>query len=161
MCVESGAQQADREVPKPESKSTEIVASPENDRRRRRDFTPEYKARILAEADACTERGELGALLRREGIYSSHLATWRKQRERTEGLARRKPGPKPAQTAAERTIARLEREKAKLEKELRISRALIELQKKAHEVLGLAQPETNDEQSSSSTSSDPDPRRSR
>ena len=67
-------------MPKPPTKPpTEIVASEENDRRQRRRFTSEYKRRILAEADRCTERGQLGTLLRKEGLYSSHLTDWRKQ----------------------------------------------------------------------------------
>ena len=63
----------------------------------RRKFSAEYKLRILAEADECTVRGELGALLRREGLYSSHLDKWRKQRERgaLAGLRGRKRGRKP------------------------------------------------------------------
>ena len=73
-------------MPKSKSKKPEIIASPEHDRRQRRKFTPEERERILREADACTKRGELGALLRREGIYSSHLSTWRAARKR-EGLA--------------------------------------------------------------------------
>ncbi|MCP4166613.1 MAG: transposase [Chloroflexi bacterium] len=61
---------------------------------KRRRFSARYKLRILAEADNCTERGEVGALLRREGLYSSHLTEWRKQRDRgaLEGLRGRKRG---------------------------------------------------------------------
>ena len=68
----------------------------------RRQFSAEYKLRILAEADACTERGELGALLRREGLYASHLEKWRKQRERgaLAGLGGQKRGRKPDPQAA-------------------------------------------------------------
>ena len=144
-------------MPKPKTRATEVVARPENDRRQRRRFSVEDKARILAQADACTGRGELGELLRREGIYSSHLNAWRKQRQARghEGLVPQRPGPKPAQTDAERTIARLEREKAKLEKENRIQRKLLELSGKAHEILGLALPriEDNDETHESTSSS--------
>lgn len=134
-------------MPKSKTKpETEVVATPQNDRRQRRRFTPEEKARILAEADACAERGQLGALLRREGIYSSHLSSWRLQltREGLQGLQPRRPGPKPTKDAKDRLIERLERQKAKLEKELRISRALIEMQKKAHEILGIALPRIED-----------------
>ena len=56
-------------VPKPKTQATEVVAKPQNDRRQRRKFSDEEKERILTEADACTERGQLGELLRREGIY--------------------------------------------------------------------------------------------
>ena len=145
-------------MPKPKSKKkTEVVASPENDRRQRRHFSAEEKARILAEADAC-DRGQLGELLRREGIYSSHLTNWRAQLKQkgVEGLEPQKPGRKPTKDAKDRLIEKLEKEKAKLEKELRISQGLIELQRKAHEILGIALPRiedaTEDDSSSSSNS---------
>ncbi|RMF57075.1 MAG: hypothetical protein D6746_11590, partial [Bacteroidetes bacterium] len=64
-------------MPKPTNHKTEVIAAAENDRRQRRRFSAEEKERILREADACTERGELAQLLRREGLYSSHLAAWR------------------------------------------------------------------------------------
>lgn len=144
-------------MPKPTSKTTQVVASPENDRRQRRRFTAEYKARILEEAEAC-ERGELGELLRREGLYSSHLATWRNELKHKglEGLEPSKPGRKPAKDAKDRRIEELEKRNAKLEKQLRISEGLIDLQKKAHEILGIALPRiedaTEDDSSSSSNS---------
>jgi len=150
-------------VPKPKSKATEVVALPENDKRQRRNFSGEEKARILAEADACG-RGELGELLRREGIYSSHLSTWRAQRKQkgVEGLEPQKPGKKPTRDAKDRRIEQLEKEKAKLEKELRISQGLIDLQKKAHEILGIALPRIEDAtEDDSSSSSDSARRRSR
>ena len=70
---------------------------------KRRQFSAKYKLRILTEADNCTERGEIGALLRREGLYSSYLADWRKQRESgaLNGLRDRKRGRKPDRQAAE------------------------------------------------------------
>lgn len=151
-------------MPKPKTKATEVVARPENDRRQRRRFSAEEKERILAEADAITERGELGELLRREGIYGSHLSAWRRQRDERgrEGLAPQKPGPKPTQTAESRRIAQLERKLAALEKENRIQRKLLELSGKAHEILGLALPgiEETDE-TSESNSSDSATKRSR
>ena len=145
----------ERPVPKPKSQATEVVAKPENDRRQRRSFSPEEKERILTEADAC-ERGQLGQLLRREGIYSSQLGTWRRQREEQgrDGLARRKPGRKSSQTAEQRRIAELERKLAAAEKENRIQRKLLELSGKAHEILGLALPgiEESDETVESNSS---------
>ena len=80
----------------------------------RRRFTAEYKRRVLQEADACTQRGEVGALLRREGLYSSHLTTWRQQRQRGElqGLMPAKRGRKADPLAAEN--ARLQRETERL-----------------------------------------------
>ena len=151
-------------MPKPKSKKTEVVASPDNDRRQRRRFSAEQKARILKEADACTERGELGELLRREGIYSSHLANWRAQREQQgqAGLEPKRPGPKPAKDANQRRIEQQEKRIAKLEKELRISKGLIDLQIKAHEILGIALPRVEDaEIDASSRSSNSAKRRSR
>lgn len=135
-------------MPKPSTSSApqEVVALPENDRRQRRRFSAEDKRRILVEADRC-ERGDLAALLRREGIYHSHLAQWRAAREAEglAGLAPKKSGRKPSKDDKDRAIERLEREKAKLERELRIARGLIEIQKKAHEILGIALPPSDDE----------------
>ncbi len=146
-------------MPKPNANpETEVVPTPQNDRRQRRRFSPDEKARILREADACKERGELGALLRREGIYASHLTNWRAQlrREGVAGLAPKRPGPKPAKDDKDRRIEKLEKQNAKLEKELRISQKLIELQIKAHEILGIALPrieDSNEDDSSSSSNS--------
>lgn len=118
-------------------------------KRSRRKFTAAEKLRILNEATACTGRGEVEALLRREGIYSSHLTNWRHQfaSRGKEGLAGAKPGRKAKLDPKDRRILELERRTARLERELHISRKLIELQKKAHEVLGIALPEPpNDEE---------------
>lgn len=109
------------------------------DRPIRRKFTAEYKRRILQEADRC-QPGELGALLRREGLYSSLLSKWRQQRDRAEreGLSPRKRGRKPRQPdpAAER-IASLERENQRLRKNLQEAEAIIEVQKKISDLLGI------------------------
>jgi len=152
-------------VPKPKTKpETEVVPTPQNDRRQRRRFSPEEKARIVAEADACTERGQLGKLLRREGIYSSLLSNWREQlrREGQVGLAGKRPGPKPRLDEKDRVIDKQRRQIAKLEKELRINKALVELQKKAHEILGIALPRIEDStEDDSSSSSDSASRRFR
>lgn len=152
-------------MPKPVTKpETEVVATPQNDSRQRRRFSAEQKARIVAEADACTERGQLGELLRREGIYGSHLNNWRTQlkREGIVGLAPKRPGPKPKHDDKDKVIERLQKQNAKLERELRISKALIELQEKAHEILGIALPRIEDAtQDDSSSSSDSASRRSR
>lgn len=129
-------------MPKPPTHTTEVVAHPENDRRRRRNFSTEEKLRILAEANRCTGRGDVAALMRREGIYSSLLSDWRKQlRVHGEaGLAAKTPSRKPTRDARDRQLEKLEREKAKLEKELLVARKLIELSGKAHEILGVALP---------------------
>jgi len=136
----------DLDMPKPPTK-TEVVPDPRNDRRQRRRFSADEKLRILREADACTDRGERAAMLRREGLYSSHLSTWRTQLERegVEGLKPKPAGRKPVKDAKDRKIEQLEREKAKLQRKLEISEKVIELQVKAHEVLGIALPRIEDE----------------
>jgi transposase len=112
----------------------------------RRRFTAREKLRILEEAEACTEPGEIGALLRREGIYSSYLSRWRQARDRGQltalGLQRR--GPKPATDAAlVREVARLRREKERLQARLDQAEAIIEVQKKLSQLLGPS-PEENE-----------------
>ncbi len=103
----------------------------------RRQFSAEYKRRILQEADSCTQRGEVGALLRREGLYSSHLNTWRHQRARGElqGLTPAKRGRKVDPQAAEN--ARLLRETERLKAQLARAELIIEVQKKVSQLLGL------------------------
>jgi len=117
----------------------------------RRRFTAQYKLRILEEADACTETGGLGALLRREGLYSSNLTVWRRQRDEGQlrALGPKKRGRKPKQknSMAER-VARLERENRRLENQLKQARTIIEVQKKVSEILGIAQPDLDDDGSS-------------
>ena len=119
--------QLEAEVPDPEVFS----------QAKRRQFSAKYKLRILAEADQCTQRGEIGALLRREGLYSSHLTTWRKQRDRgqLEGLTPKKRGRKPDPQAAE--LARLQRENERLQARLEQAETIIEVQKKLSQMLGL------------------------
>ena len=106
----------------------------------RRRFSGEYKRRVLDEADACVEPGQIGALLRREGLYSSHLSKWRGQRERgtLAGLQPKKRGPKadPSKPAKSET-ERLRREIKRLSKQLRQAEMIIEIQKKASEILGI------------------------
>ena len=105
----------------------------------RRRFTAAYKKKILAEIDACKERGEVGALLRREGLYSSHVAAWRSARDRGD-LARlepRKRGPKAKVIdARDKENADLRRQVARLEKRVAQTEALIEIQKKVAALLG-------------------------
>jgi len=151
-------------VPKPKSKTTEVIVTAANDGRQRRRFSAEEKVRILAEADTCTGRGEIGELLRREGIYSSHLTRWRAAREKhgVVGLASQRPGRKPSKDAKDRLIAQQQRRIAKLERETKIQQGLIELQRKAHEILGVALPRIEDTtEGASSSSSSSDRRRSR
>lgn len=99
---------------------------------KRRRFSGAEKRRILAEADRCTKPGEIGALMRREGIYSSMLTNWRKQRDQAEreALAPRKRGPKPDAALAERQRAdQLERENARLREKLERAHVIIDVQK--------------------------------
>ena len=105
----------------------------------RRRFTAEYKLGVLRQADACNGRGELGALLRREGLYSSHLTQWRKQRERggLEGLSRKRgPSAKQRNPLADK-VRVLERENARLQRRAERAEGLVELQKKVSEILGI------------------------
>ena len=104
----------------------------------RRRFTAEYKLRILKKAESCTERGQLGALLRREGLYSTNLIAWKRQLEKgtLEAMSPRKRGPKGKRPdPSARRIAELERENQRLEKKLRQAETIIEVQKKVSEIL--------------------------
>lgn len=115
----------------------------------RRKFTAEYKLKILAEVDRCTEYGQIGALLRREGLYSSHLSEWR--RKRMEGtlvsLSPKKRGPKPEKNPLAPEVARLERENERLQRKLTQAETIIDVQKKVSGLLGidLASPEPGEE----------------
>jgi transposase-like protein len=104
----------------------------------RRRFSAEFKAAIVAEAERCRDPGAIGALLRREGLYSSHLAAWRQQLRRggVEGLKRRKRGPAPKPRPSAREIA-LERETRRLRKKLAKAELIIDFQKKVHGLLGI------------------------
>ena len=110
----------------------------------RRRFATEYKARILDEADRCTEPGQVGELLRREGLYSSHLTNWRRQREA--GLAPKRRGRKPKSNKKERQeMDRLRRENKRLAERLRQAETIIDVQKKVCEMLGIPTAQTDDE----------------
>ncbi|WP_437648805.1 transposase [Sorangium sp. So ce362] len=106
---------------------------------KRRKFSAAEELRIVREAAACAQRGDIEALLRREGIYSSLLAAWRKQLalHGSEALAERKPGRKPKQDAKGRRIAELEKRSARLEEKLAFADKLIDLQKKVSAILGV------------------------
>jgi transposase-like protein len=108
----------------------------------RRRFTAEYKLRILEQADMCTRPGELGALLRREGLYSSSLSTWRRQRREGTlvGLGPKRRGRKGSDPRDER-IKRLERENARLRRRLEQAQTVIDVQKKLSEMLGIPLPD--------------------
>jgi len=115
---------------------------------KRRQFSPSERRRILAAADRCSKNGEIGALLRREGIYSSHLATWRKQREATEraGLEPKKRGRKTDPAIAEaRRVAELTRENERLRHKLAQAHTIIDVQKKLCTLLGLPSAQESEE----------------
>ena len=111
---------------------TEVVAKAQ-----RRKYTAEYKQRILAEAAQCNSPSEVGALLRREGLYSSLLGKWRQRSQKgaMQGLAAHKRGPKVDPQAVE--LARLQRENERLRERLRQAELIIEVQKKVSQMLGV------------------------
>ena len=125
--VERRSSGSGERVPDPE-----VVARP-----KRRQFTAEYKLRVLREADGCKGSGEVGALLRREGLYSSHLVLWRRQREQAAQtqLKSKKRGPKPK--VQDPRVRQLERENARLQRQLKRVALLLDIQKKAGEILGI------------------------
>ena len=110
---------------------------PEKAHRRR--FSAQYKLRVLKKADAC-EAGEVGALLRREGLYWSNLHTWREQREKgtLNGLTPKKRGPKkPPSNPLMPEMKKLERENRQLKRKLQRAEIMLDIQKKASELLGI------------------------
>ena len=133
------------------SSSTSPPATEVSEKATRRKFTAKYKLRILEEADACTEPGQLGALVRREGLYGSNLTAWRKARN--EGalgaLAPKKRGPKVVETDPRETqIARLERDLRKATARAERAEALIDLQKKVSQLFGIVLPDPPEDKSS-------------
>ena len=118
-----------------------VIADPEvPEKARRRRFSAKYKLRILDEADRCTEHGQLGELLRQEGLYSSHLTCWRKQRREgsIQGLTPRKRGRKtqPKNPLTKR-VSELERENEILRKRIENAELIIDVQKKVSQILGV------------------------
>ena len=114
-----------------ETHDTEVPA-----RARRRRFKAEYKQRILREVEQCRQPGEIGALLRREGLYSSHLAAWRAARDA--GLAPKRRGTKPRVRDAEAArVAELEHEVTRWQRRAERAEFLVDLQKKVAAILGI------------------------
>jgi transposase len=118
----------------------------------RRRFTAEYKLRILQEVDALSETGQIGALLRREGLYSSNLTTWRRQRDNgtIEALSPKKRGRKALrQDPLIQENEQLRRQNERLARRLKKAEAIIDFQKKISEILGipLSQPESEENDS--------------
>ncbi len=126
-------------LPIPAAEETEVLA-----KATRRKFTAKEKLRILRLVDACTELGEQGALLRKEGIYSSMLSSWRKARARGEldALSPRRRGRQPTvPDPRDKENAELKRALAKAEARAKRAEALVEVQKKVSELLGIQLPE--------------------
>jgi transposase len=127
--------------PSPPRPDPEVVAGA-----RRRSFTAEYKLRILAEADAAASQpGAIGALQRREGLYSSHLVTWRREREAgmVKGLTPRTRGPRSKRNPQEQEMQKLRRENQRLTEQLRKAEIVIDVQKKLGTLLGWPLPTTD------------------
>ena len=119
-----------------EQPDTQVTPEPALEERTRRQLTPEYKLRIIAEADAC-KHGDLGALLRREKLYSSQLSEWRREfaENGVAGLSKSAPGPEASRTPEQRRIDRLEKENDRLNRKLEIANDCLDLQKKALSML--------------------------
>lgn len=132
-------------MPKPSLSETQVSPAPELEKRTRRRFSTEYKLRIIAEADAC-QYGELGAILRREGLYSNQLQQWRRELEQggAENLNKTNPGPKASKTPEQRRIEQLEKEKAQLKRKLQMTQDCVDLQKKALSMLDQADSGNNE-----------------
>ena len=127
-----------REAPRP---NPEVVA-----RAKRRRYTGEYKQKILTQTDAAKGSGEVGAVLRREGLYSSHLTKWRRERSDgiLDGLAPQKRGPKSKSSPQATEIQKLRRDNERLTDRLRKAEIVIDVQKKVAMLLGRPFPETEE-----------------
>jgi transposase len=133
------------------SSSTSSPPTEVSEKAARRRFTAKYKLRILEAVEACTELGEIGALLRREGLYTSHLTHWRDARRKGSlgALAPKKRGPKVVEAdARDARIVDLERDLRRATARAERAEALIELQKKVSQILGIVLPEPSDEKDS-------------
>ena len=115
---------------KPDSADTEVQPKP-----KRRSFGAEYRRRIVEEADRCEERGQIGALLRREGLYSSQLAAWRKERDE-EGLQPKRRGRPKKRSAQDQRCVELQQEILSLQQRNEQLQAVVEIQKKLCLLLG-------------------------
>jgi transposase len=132
------------ELPAPTRPDPEVVPIA-----KRRAFTAEYKLAILAEADAAAAHpGGIGALLRREGLYSSHLVTWRRERQTgmLKGLTPHKRGPKSKRNPQDEEVQKLRRENQRLTEELRKAAIVIDVQKKVGALLGWPLPKADPEE---------------
>ncbi len=116
---------------------------------RRRRFSADFKLRILQETDSCTKSGQVGAILRREGLYTSHLSSWRVQRDAGAlgALSPKKRGPRKAESnPLAPQVAQLQKDKTRLEKKLKQAEAIIEFQKKIAAMLDIPMSPFDDEE---------------
>jgi transposase len=145
MGATEGARRATAVAPMAGGRDSFVSSPPDPEvpeKKQRRKFTAKYKLRILAEADTCTRSGQLGVLLRREGLYSSNLATWRRQKEKgvLKAMTPKKRGRKPKEkNPLTQKVAQLEKESRRLQQKLKKAELIIEAQKKMSEILGIAQ----------------------
>lgn len=132
------------------TKTTEASSVEVTPKATRRNFTTKYKLSILERADRCKTKGDIGRLLRQEGLYSSHLSTWRAARRAgtLEALGRKR-GPKKAKTEEQLENERLQRDNERLRKKLAHAEKIIDVQKKLSEVLGVSLDEDAAEKSES------------
>ena len=140
----AGKTVAPEQPPNPPRPDPEVVIDA-----KRRTFSAEYKLRILAEADAAAAQpGAIGALQRREGLYSSHLVTWRRERQAgiLKGLTPHKRGPKSKRNPQEEEMQKLRRENQRLTEELRKAAIVIDIQKKVGALLGWPLPKADPEE---------------
>ncbi len=136
-------EEKDTAAPAPMEGKRSAAAPPDPevvDKPTRRRFAPSYKQRIVEEADRCTEPGEFGRLLRREGLYSSHLTTWRKAAREGSlmGLSKKRGRKAIERNPLQGKVHKLERKNARLEKELEKARLIIDVQGKVAGLLGLS-----------------------
>jgi transposase-like protein len=133
---------------KNEQSAPSLEVSVERPKRRR--FSAEYKLDILRQVDACSEVGGVGEVLRREGLYSSHLTDWRKERDQGALAAMaKKRGRKPVRDRKDDEIERLRRENERLKERLERAETIISIQKKVSEILGIPlKPDKPDESDS-------------
>ena len=147
--VTEGARRATGVTPSAAEEPGMSVPDPEvPEKKPRRRFTAKYKLKILQEADACSEPGQIGVLLRREGLFSSNLTTWRRQRDEglLDALSPKKRGRKKKEkNPLNQKVAELERENERLRKKLKKAEIIIDVQKKISEILGISQDQSKDE----------------
>ena len=130
----------------PKGQDGRVPPDPEvPERPKRRRFTAEYKLAILKEADLATEPGQIGALLRREGLYSSHLVQWRRQRDAGSLQALGKKRGRPRPDPKDREIAHLRTDNERLRRRLSQAEKVIEVQGKVSELLGISLDPASDE----------------